>query len=431
VIEQNRKAFDLLGITQYHEAGMLGQGEKIDIVLDNVNESGHGIKVMSLCEEIAPLAPVKYLPRLDMKKSVDWIFANKDKIASIICSWGITGIIPDFLRLEALDIPIFTSSGNSGKEKMRFPANLPWVFSVGAWDINKERVEIYSTYGKELDCVIPDNIYWISGKGKPMTDDGTSFCAPVVPRMLRLTGRNYTRQQAYDFIIANRKDVLEPGWDIKSGHGLFVLPKLEVPKVRDINLLHPELKVKAEKLIEIAKGRGINIIITQTWRTKEEQDALYAQGRTTPGNIVTNVKYPNSLHCWGVAFDVAVMLNGEVSWTAAHYDQVGILGESLGLEWGGRWSSFPDKPHFQLPGYKVSDLINKYGTPENFKKSWTTKKEVKDMPGFEGPAKVVFRGKELSAGILEGKTFVELRALAELLGLKVYWDNATKTVTLS
>jgi hypothetical protein len=58
-------------------------------------------------------------------------------------------------------------------------------------------------------------------------------------------------------------------------------------------------------------------------------------------------------------------------------------------------------------------------------------KEAVDVAGFEGPAKVVFRGKELSAGILEGKTFVELRALAELLGLKVYWDNATKTVTLT
>ena len=53
------------------------------------------------------------------------------------------------------------------------------------------------------------------------------------------------------------------------------------------------------------------------------------------------------------------------------------------------------------------------------------------MAGFEGPAKVIFKGKELSAGILEGKTFVELRALAELLGLKVAWDNVTKTVTLS
>ena len=53
------------------------------------------------------------------------------------------------------------------------------------------------------------------------------------------------------------------------------------------------------------------------------------------------------------------------------------------------------------------------------------------MAGFEGLATVVYEGKTLSAGILEGKTYVELRTLAELLGLKVIWDNNTKTVILS
>jgi len=201
--------------------------------------------------------------------------------------------------------------------------------------------------------------------------------------------------------------------------------------MRDINLLHPDLKPKAEKLIELARGKGINIIISQTWHTKEEQDALYAQGRTAPGSIVTNAKYPNSLHCWGLAFDVAVIINGKPSWIAAHFDQLGPLGESLGLEWGGRWANFPDRPHFQLPGVKVADLIKKYGTPERYRESWSKHEEVDYVAGFEGPAKVVYKGKELNAGILEGRTYVELRALAELLGLKVYWDNATKTVTLT
>ena len=63
--------------------------------------------------------------------------------------------------------------------------------------------------------------------------------------------------------------------------------------MRDINLLHPDLiPNKAQKLIELAKQKGINIIMSQTWRTKQEQDDLYAQGRTRPGNIVTRVQYP-------------------------------------------------------------------------------------------------------------------------------------------
>ena len=202
--------------------------------------------------------------------------------------------------------------------------------------------------------------------------------------------------------------------------------------MRDVNLLHPLLKSKTLQLVELAQGKGIKIEISQTWRTKEEQDALYAQGRTRAGSIVTNVKYPYSLHCWGLAFDIVVIVNGKANWSAKYYDQVGPLGESLGLEWGGRWKTFVDRPHFQLPGFTVEELINEYGQPEVYRKSWEiSSEEEKKVAGFEGPAKVVYKGKNLSAGILAGKTYVELRALAELLGLKVTWDNATKTFTLS
>jgi len=202
--------------------------------------------------------------------------------------------------------------------------------------------------------------------------------------------------------------------------------------MKDVNLLHPELKPKALRLVELAKAKGIDIVISQTWRTKAEQDALYAQGRTRSGNIVTNTKYPYSLHCWGVAFDIAVIVNGKANWSAKYYDIVGPLGESLGLEWGGRWKSFVDRPHFQLPGFKAAELIKKYSSPEAFKKTWAKfLKEEKNVAGFEGAAKVVYGDKTISAGILEGKTYVELRTLAELLGLKVTWDNDTKTVSLS
>lgn len=56
---------------------------------------------------------------------------------------------------------------------------------------------------------------------------------------------------------------------------------------------------------------------------------------------------------------------------------------------------------------------------------------AKNMAGFEGSAKVIFKGKQLPAGILEGRTYVELRTVAELLELNIAWDNATKTVTLT
>ena len=117
---------------------------------------------------------------------------------------------------------------------------------------------------------------------------------------------------------------------------------------REISLLHPDLRTKCQELIKKCKTRGIDIIISQTLRTKAEQDAIYAQGRTKPGKIVSNVKYPNSMHCWGVAFDVAVIREGKAIWDVAKCINPAETGRrTLGLTWGGRWQNFPDAPHFE------------------------------------------------------------------------------------
>ena len=199
----------------------------------------------------------------------------------------------------------------------------------------------------------------------------------------------------------------------------------------DIKLLYPDLQPKALKLIELAKKKGLTIVISQTLRDEEYQNGLYDQGRTKPGKIVTNLRYPFSLHCWGVAFDIAVIINKEANWEPKYYNIIGPLGESLGLEWGGRWKNFVDRPHFQLPGYEVTDLIRTYSSPFNFMKGKVTKPEVKKMAGFEGPAKVIFKGKEISAGILKGKTYVEIGDVVKLLNLKKDWDNTKKVATIS
>ena len=90
---------------------------------------------------------------------------------------------------------------------------------------------------------------------------------------------------------------------------------------------------------------GIDFIITCTKRTQEEQEELYAQGRTKPGKIVTWTL--KSKHIEGRAFDIAILKNGKITWDTADYQQAGEIGESAGLQWGGRWKS-PDYPHFQL-----------------------------------------------------------------------------------
>jgi len=130
--------------------------------------------------------------------------------------------------------------------------------------------------------------------------------------------------------------------------------------------VHPLLADKVAYMIDYCKRHhGLTVIITQGLRTIEQQDALYAQGRTIPGNIVTNAKGGTSYHNYGLAVDFAVKVAGKVSWDAKvdsneangpDYDEVGKVGEGFGLEWGGRWPN-PDRPHLQMTfGLSIADL---------------------------------------------------------------------------
>lgn len=145
--------------------------------------------------------------------------------------------------------------------------------------------------------------------------------------------------------------------------------------MRGIEHLHPELQIIANKFLELCKAKGLNILITETFRSKEEQNALFAKGRTTAGSIVTNVKYPNSAHCWGVAFDFCRNIKGK-EWddSDGFFKQAAQVGKSLGLTWGGDWKGFVDKPHLEMakfmPNSSTSSLIKQYGTPETFKQNW-------------------------------------------------------------
>ena len=120
---------------------------------------------------------------------------------------------------------------------------------------------------------------------------------------------------------------------------------------RDITELHPTVRRMAEAMIVKCKDAGIDLIVTSTYRDYESQAALYAQGRTVPGKIVTNAKPGQSFHNHRVAFDVVPIVNGKADWNShALWMKIGDIGESVGLEWAYRWKSFPEMAHFQYTG---------------------------------------------------------------------------------
>lgn len=110
---------------------------------------------------------------------------------------------------------------------------------------------------------------------------------------------------------------------------------------------------KVLEIIEEAYDEGIYVLITDGYRSNAEQDELYAQGRTKPGNIVTNAKGGQSNHNKGIAVDYC-LTNKEGTaayWTVnADWKRVAAIAKSKGFAWGGDWTNFKDNPHLEYTG---------------------------------------------------------------------------------
>lgn len=132
---------------------------------------------------------------------------------------------------------------------------------------------------------------------------------------------------------------------------------------RSLDDLTPSVKAKAVALLAAAAANGIDLLVTSTYRDNEAQDALYRQGRGRAGAIVTNAKAGESFHNYRIAFDVVPIRNGKAVWGTEGADgkiwlKVGELGESVGLQWAGRWTGkLREMAHFQdSSGLSIADL---------------------------------------------------------------------------
>ena len=441
-------ALDFLGITEWHKAGYTGKGIKIvsdELVCEKVHpdvispvgfksKSGHGDDVMSHIKLVAPDAELIAYPfngtfgsKSYKCDSAEYIKENRVHIftTSVLGSFPTQGqqkAIQDCIEAGCI---FFAAAGNKGNKglngesqydgylaiggvKPRFTGRYEGEEAIYDWD-DLYKVS-YSSVGKELDYVTIAEILGVTG---------TSFCSPVFAGMVGLVqqffiekiGRRLTRPEMISFINGNLIDTHIEGFDIETGHGLFKLPKPETIKISDyvsdisegiyyggfpevrsdvvmrgIDKLHPELQVCVNKFLEECKKQGLNVLVTETLRTLEEQEALYAKGRTEPGKIVTNARGYQSPHCWGVAFDFCRNKKGwEYDNTDGFFDKVGRIAETMfnnteyDLFWGGDFRTFVDKPHVEMKKYLSNNstnwLIDNYGTPEEFMSTWYDMKE--------------------------------------------------------
>jgi len=110
--------------------------------------------------------------------------------------------------------------------------------------------------------------------------------------------------------------------------------------------LDPVFAQKLEIFEKKLAAGGIKVILTWGYRSTTEQNVLYAKGRTAPGSVVTNARGGYSWHNFGFAADYAFVIDGKVTWNGP-WDIFGKLAKQCGLEWGGGWKTFKDRPHVQ------------------------------------------------------------------------------------
>ena len=113
--------------------------------------------------------------------------------------------------------------------------------------------------------------------------------------------------------------------------------------IRDIGELRAIAQEACFLFLEECKKAGLDVFITETYRSQERQDYLYAQGRTRPGNKVTWTR--NSRHTSRLAWDIAC--NSPSLYDVATLKKAGAIAKKLGITHGGDWKSV-DYPHFEI-----------------------------------------------------------------------------------
>lgn len=124
---------------------------------------------------------------------------------------------------------------------------------------------------------------------------------------------------------------------------------------RSLDDLSPLVRPMVDSFLDAAKSADIDMLITCTLRTDVEQAALYAQGRTTAGHVVTDAPAGQSAHNYGLAIDIVPIVNGKPDWNGKDpvWQTLGEIGERVGLEWAGEPGfPFPELPHFQLRNWR-------------------------------------------------------------------------------
>lgn len=128
--------------------------------------------------------------------------------------------------------------------------------------------------------------------------------------------------------------------------------------IENLGSLNKKALAKLEPFLQAAESamssKGVTIEVISGLRSWAAQAALYAQGRTKPGRIVTKARPGSSWHNYGLAIDLGLFKNGvyldekQPAIADKLYAEIGKLASQHSVEWAGNWKSFQETPHFQV-----------------------------------------------------------------------------------
>ena len=309
----NKEEFDFLGITKFHESGYKGQGVVIcskENVLANTfddvfglefdtNKNSkytiHGTAVMDYIRQVAPKATkcaIETDGLIDGSKNnrflhsegMDYLQENTPDILTTSFFRSNDVKEPKQSLYKALyDKGCFLccAAGNEEDEGMQELTNGDIWKAIGACIYNDGNLKAEKGYaaGEEMDFVSFHNLKttWDNKKYK-----GTSFASPLFAGMLALvqcffkekTGRKLNHEQLIKFVKDNCIDLEEVGHDIKTGHGLFILPdpySINIYKYSEVKMFRDYTEY--EKAIDYLSDKN-EMDSPDLWkkRIKEEND---------------------------------------------------------------------------------------------------------------------------------------------------------------
>jgi len=203
-----------------------------------------------------------------------------------------------------------------------------------------------------------------------------------------------------------------------------------------IRQLHPALAFSLREIIARLADRGLVTEIVQGLRTFAEQDALYAQGRTKPGQIVTQARGGESNHNYGLAADLCPFVNGKPNWDAPLdvWATIGAIATEHGLEWGGTWKKFLDKPHVQLPSITIKECASCHRTG-GLPAVWALASTRVGWEGHasEGRSVVASRRSVTSRALARGTTGATEKRVTVILSAsdRSLWTGGTLQITVT